>query len=241
VWTLATVGEFDEAMSLADDMLTRAEATGVPWSIAYAYSAYGKAFTEADPARALDAHRAAVRVARESGNRMFEMAFSRELAPIEAAEGEILTALDSFDQIIDAFHKFGDLGNLAPTLGYLVVLLDRIGRHVEAATLHGAASRHPSAFGVVTELAPTAAPARSTRSAEMAATVWPRAGAALAVQGEGHGILVGGRSCGRVRTDELRRVALGNGVPRGLIELVRAAVLPRRVRDRVVTTRFAFA
>jgi hypothetical protein len=36
--------------------------------------------------------------------------FSRELAPIEAAEGEILTALDSFDEVIDAFHKFGDLG-----------------------------------------------------------------------------------------------------------------------------------
>lgn len=152
VWTLATIGEYDEAMSLADEMLVSAEATGVPWSITYALSAYGRAFSQAEPEKALSALREGVRVARESGNRLWEAVCSRELAGLEAKNGDALTALDSFEQVIDAFHKTGDTANLAPTLGHLAVFLDRTGRPSQAAILHGAATRHPAALAIVAEL-----------------------------------------------------------------------------------------
>ena len=152
VWLQATLGDYDRAAAAADDMLEAAKATGVPWSIAYAYSAYGKAFTQLDPKRALVAHREAVSVARSSGNRMFEMVFSRELAGLEAISGDANSALDTFEAIIDAFHQTADVGNLAPTLGYLAVFLERIGRLEDSATIYGAASRHAAAAGMVTEL-----------------------------------------------------------------------------------------
>ena len=152
VWVLATLGEYERATAIADEMLEGAKSTGVPWSIAYALSAYGKAFTNLDPERALTAHREAVAVARESNNRMFEMVFSRELAGLEAIAGDPDAALDTFEEIIQAFHQTGDVGNLSPTLGYLAVFLERIEQLDDAATTFGAASRHASALAMVTEL-----------------------------------------------------------------------------------------
>jgi predicted ATPase len=152
LWTLSIIGEFDEAMSLADEMLVRAEATGVPVSIAFALSAYGRAFSQADPEKALSACREGVRVARESGNRLFESVGAMELAGLEARNGDSLTALDSFEQVIDVFHKTGNTANLASTLGYLAVFLDRTGRPSQAAVLHGAATRNPAALAIVADL-----------------------------------------------------------------------------------------
>ena len=145
VWVLPILGDFDQAIDLADDMLARAEATEVPSQVAYAHNAYGRALARTDPARALEQHRAAVRVARENNLRMFEAVFSRDLAGLEASDGDLRTALDSLDQVIDTFHQTGDTANLAPTLAYLPLLFDRIDRPTQAATLYGAAARHPSA------------------------------------------------------------------------------------------------
>jgi predicted ATPase len=155
VWVLTTVGEYDEAMRLADDMLAVAEASNVPGSISYALSAYGKAFTEADPPRAIAAHRRAVALAREAKNRLYEVTWSRELAGLEAAHGDPVTALDTIGEVIDAFHQIGDLANLAVTFGYLVLLFDRIDQPTAASTVLGAATRDPAAMAMVTELANT--------------------------------------------------------------------------------------
>ena len=152
VWTLATIGEFGEAMRLADDMLVLAEKTGVPWTISYAHAAIGKAFAKADTARAFASLRTAVSVAREGKCRMFEAAFSRDLAGLEASDGDVRTALESLDHVIDEFYQTSDTTNLAPTLGYLVTLLDRIERFNEAATLYGATTRHRSAMAMVAGL-----------------------------------------------------------------------------------------
>jgi hypothetical protein len=152
VWTLAAIGEFGEAMSLADDMLVLAENTGVPWTISYAHAAIGKTFAKADTARAFASLRTAVRVARESKCRMFEAVFSRDHAGLEASDGDVRTALESLDHVIDECYQTGDTTNLAPTLGYLVILLDRIDRFNQAATLYGATTRHRAAMAIVAEL-----------------------------------------------------------------------------------------
>jgi hypothetical protein len=86
-----------------------------------------------------------VRVAREHKARQFEAVFSRDLAGLEASAGDVRTALDALDQVIDTFHQTGDTSNLAPTLAYLPLLFDRVDRPSQAATLYGAAARHPSA------------------------------------------------------------------------------------------------
>ena len=145
VWILPALGDFDEALDLADDMLARAEATGIPSQVAFAHSAFGRALARTDPTLALEQHRTAVRVARENNLRMFEAVFSRELAGLEASAGDIRTALDSLDQVIDTFNQTGDTANLAPTLACLPMLFDRIDQPTQAATLYGAAARHPSA------------------------------------------------------------------------------------------------
>ena len=145
VWILPALGHFDQALKLADDMLERAEATGIPSQVAYAYSAYGRALARTDPTRGLEQHRTAVRVARENNLRLFEAVFSRDLAGLEASAGDVRTALDALDQVIDTFHQTSDTANLAPTLAYLPMLFNRIDRPTQAATLYGAAARHPSA------------------------------------------------------------------------------------------------
>ena len=145
VWVLPALGDFDQAVEMADDMLARAEATGVPSQVAYAHNSYGRALARIDPTRALEHHRSAVRICRENHLRQFEAVFSRDLAGLEASAGDVRTALDSLDEVIDSFHQTGDTSNLAPTLAYLPMLFDRIDRPTQAATLYGAAARHPSA------------------------------------------------------------------------------------------------
>jgi len=154
VWMLPMLGDFDEATSLAAEMLQRAKATESPFSISYAHAAYGRAFAKVDPERALEALRTAIQIAHVSRNRMFEAVFKRELAGLEATDGNVQVALDSLDHVIDAFHQLGDTANLAPTLGYLVLLFHRLDRHVEAATLYGAIRQHP-ASAMVAELGHT--------------------------------------------------------------------------------------
>ena len=80
------------------------------------------------------------------------MVFSRELAGLEPIAGDPDAALDTFEEIIQAFHQTGDVGNLSPTLGYLAVFLERIEQLDDAAMTFGAASRHASALAMVTEL-----------------------------------------------------------------------------------------
>ena len=161
VWIKATMGDTVEAMHLADEMLEAAERTGIPWSISYAHAAYGRAFSQSDPDRALEAFRRAVQVARESDNRMWEVVMGRDLIGLEATRGDPGSALGSFSRIIDGFYQTGDVGNLAPTLGYLVVLLSRIGRSASATTVLGATQRYASAETMVVGLAETGEHLRS--------------------------------------------------------------------------------
>jgi hypothetical protein len=74
-------------------------------------------------------------------------------------------ALDSSDQLIDAFHQTGDAANLAPTLGYLAVLLNRLGRVVEATTT-------TTIIGAATAIPQPAWSPSCPRSPNSSETVW---------------------------------------------------------------------
>src|SRR5512144_456158 len=62
----------------------RAEATGNPYALAYALSAYGYAFRDTDPHRAMEARRRGLKIAQDSGNRTVETMLATGLSSFEA-------------------------------------------------------------------------------------------------------------------------------------------------------------
>ena len=71
VWSsaLTVAGCGDEAMAAANGLIEAAEATRNPCVLSFALFAYGFAFRDADPVRALDALRRGLVIAQDSGNR----------------------------------------------------------------------------------------------------------------------------------------------------------------------------
>ena len=72
VIALMIAGRVDEAMAAANGLIEAAEATGNPCALSFALFAYGFAFRDADPDRALDALRRGLVIAHDSGNRANE-------------------------------------------------------------------------------------------------------------------------------------------------------------------------
>ena len=70
VIALAIAGSGEEAMAAANGLIDAAEATGNPYALSFALLAYGFAFRDADPVRALDALRRGLVIAQDSGNRV---------------------------------------------------------------------------------------------------------------------------------------------------------------------------
>ena len=66
---LTIAGRDDEAMAAADGLPHTAEATGNPFALSLALMAYGFAWRNADPDRALEAMHRGLAVAHDSGNR----------------------------------------------------------------------------------------------------------------------------------------------------------------------------
>ena len=63
----------EEAMAAATGLIDAAEATHNPYALSFALLAYGFAFRDADPDRALDALRRGLVIAQDSGNRGIEI------------------------------------------------------------------------------------------------------------------------------------------------------------------------
>ena len=142
LYVLAPVGRPAEAMAIAGDTVAAARAYGNPYWIAWALTGYGRAFAQADPARALDAFRQGLAFTREHRMPHREGIIGREAAGLEAVHGEFEQALALFDTTIDSFHRAGNIPNLADTLAYMAVFFDRFERPEIAATVYGASTRH---------------------------------------------------------------------------------------------------
>ena len=72
VIALTVAGAGEEARAAANGLIEAAEATHNPFALAYALYAYGSAFRDADPVRALEALRRGLVIAQDSGNRFVE-------------------------------------------------------------------------------------------------------------------------------------------------------------------------
>ena len=80
-------------MAIAEETVAAARAHGNPFLIAFALAGYGRAFTETDPARALDALRQGLAFAREHRLPLWEAIIAEDAAGLEAVHGELEQAL----------------------------------------------------------------------------------------------------------------------------------------------------
>jgi hypothetical protein len=83
-------------MATSTGLIDAAEATGNPYVLSFALLAYGYAWQDAEPGRALDALRRGLRIARDNGIRVNESILAMTLGRIEATHGDPLAALDCF-------------------------------------------------------------------------------------------------------------------------------------------------
>jgi predicted ATPase len=137
VVALAVAGSGGEAMDSADGLIEAAEATGNPFLLAWALSAYGVAFRDADPVGALHAMGRGLVIAQDSGNRAAVSVLANSLARLEAEQGDTVSAFDHLTLAIRNFHDAGDTTTIRVPLALLAVLFDRLGRYEPAATIAG--------------------------------------------------------------------------------------------------------
>src|SRR6185437_15719890 len=81
---LTISGPSDEAMGLADGLIDAAEATRNPFALCFALLAFGFAYGDTDPARAIDALRRGLAVAQDTGNQMSESHLAAVLCRVES-------------------------------------------------------------------------------------------------------------------------------------------------------------
>ena len=75
--------------------------------LAFALLAYGFAFRDADPVRALEALRRGLVIAQDSGNRVNESHLAATLSRLEAEYGDPMAALDYITLAIRNYHDCG--------------------------------------------------------------------------------------------------------------------------------------
>jgi hypothetical protein len=150
---MAASGSADEAMVAAEGLIEAAEATGNPWVLAYTLFAWGFAFRDNDPGRALEAMHRGVHISQHSGNRFFETQFSYWLCGLEAEHGDPAAMLDSLAVAIRNNHESGNVGMMHNPLATLAIALERFGRSEPAATIAGFAALNPMVAVSLPELA----------------------------------------------------------------------------------------
>jgi tetratricopeptide (TPR) repeat protein len=137
VMALTITESYDEAMTAAAGLIEAAEAAGNPCALSYALLAYGFAYYDANPIRALDAVRRGLLLAQDSGNRGGETHLALSLCRLEAEHGDPLQALEYSTQAIRSYHDSGNTTQVHTALAVLAALFDRLGRHEPAATIAG--------------------------------------------------------------------------------------------------------
>jgi predicted ATPase len=137
VFALVIAGSDEEAMAATDDLIEGAEASANPFMLSFALLAYGFAWRNADPVRALDALRRGLVIAQDSGSRFTESNLAANVAHLEVERGDQLTALDHITLATRNCYDSGNVGLIRSPLAILAVFLDRLGRHEPAATIAG--------------------------------------------------------------------------------------------------------
>jgi predicted ATPase len=137
VYALTIAGCGDEAMAATDGLVDAADVTGNPCALANALLAYGFAFRDTDPRRALDALRRARAISEDTGIRWNESHLSVVLSGLESVYGDPLAALDCFSVAIRNHHDSGNTTMIRSPLAVLATYFDRLEHYEPAATIAG--------------------------------------------------------------------------------------------------------
>jgi hypothetical protein len=140
LWTLPAAGRAEEAMALAEDTVAAARAYANPFSIGLALYGSGRAFAQANPARALGVLREGLVYAHEHRLPLHQVAIAPEAARLEALYGDLGQALALFDAALDSFQRAGNVSSMGGMLAFLAVCFDRFDQPDVAATLYGAST-----------------------------------------------------------------------------------------------------
>jgi predicted ATPase len=152
LFIMATAGYAEQAAQIADEVVKKVDAAGVPMSISVAYGAKGAAIESKDPAAALAAYEHGVEVARKAGCRFMETLIAPRIAAVHARSGEPSAALRGFERMLVSFGEATDIASVSAWRASLAVLLAKLGHFEAAATLHGTYSKVIDAGGVVPEI-----------------------------------------------------------------------------------------
>src|SRR5262249_6237528 len=125
VFALMVAGCGEEARTAATGLIASAEATRNPYAISFALSAYGFAYTDADPGRAREALRRGLVIAQDSGNLWNESSLVSSLYRIEARYGDPRAALDYLTVSIRNYHNSGNTAMFRGALALLATFVDR--------------------------------------------------------------------------------------------------------------------
>ncbi len=139
VMALTIAGHYDEAIAAANGLPEIAEAANNPQALSSALMAYGFAWRNADPDRALEAMQRGLAVAHESGNRFNETHLMANLAQVELEHGDPRSGLGYIDVAIHHLHDSGNTVTLRSPLTNLAIFLDQVGQYESAAIIAGSA------------------------------------------------------------------------------------------------------
>jgi predicted ATPase len=151
VFALGTAGRADDAMAATNGLIEAAETTDNPYSLLLALLAYGSAFRDADPVRALLALRRGMAIAQDSGNRYGETQTAFVISALEAEHGDRIAALNYLTVAIRNHYESGNTGMMHMPLAILAAFLDRLGRY-EAAAPIAAYALTPLSAGAFSEI-----------------------------------------------------------------------------------------
>jgi len=146
---LQIVGRVEEAQAIADEAVATARTYGNPYFVSMALAAYGRAFIQTDPVRALNVLRDGLVHAQENRLGFMEATMACDAAGLEAVHGDRERALSLFDATIDAYHRAGNIDGLTHMMGNLAVFFDRSARPDVAATVYGIGANRPSLQRVI--------------------------------------------------------------------------------------------
>jgi hypothetical protein len=133
-------GAVDEAVAVAEGLLTAADDTDNPGVVSFALLAYGSAYSDTDPSSTYGVLHRGLTIAQESGNRQAESQLAVNLARLAATHDD---PTDVFDFITIAIRNNYDSGSfvfMASPLAILAAIFDRLGYYEPAATISGVAA-----------------------------------------------------------------------------------------------------
>ncbi|MBH5396725.1 adenylate/guanylate cyclase domain-containing protein [Bradyrhizobium sp. CNPSo 4010] len=157
---LAMAGAHEEAMAIADDILDKVAAARTPSTLIAALFSKGRAFSKANPGRALDAFEAALAHARTSGNRYWEIVIIPAVAELQVRSGDPVKTLRTLPRMLEIWSQSTEIGLATLTTATLILLFDRLGHPTVAATLSGALSQMIPSTSFFQELPDTLANVR---------------------------------------------------------------------------------